>query len=397
MESILKMNVLNSDLAIPKEKRIFLSYYAEGLMPCTLEELEDGIELTFNVDGRDATRLLLERPMEDQLRFLANCADLEKPYAEYFFSLEQNNIVFDINLRPYILLRDIRTQDDIDFLTNYRALICSMLFSQYTYDDFLYSGQTLSAKNEATKKFFELESVQEIKAYLLEQYWEILRDKQECECSVPKKSVLFLRIAVPILAVALIIVSFLAIRALLVDIPYRNQVILANEAYIAGDHLAVQEALSEFPLARLSNETRYILARSYIVTEPLSDVQKEHILMGLTLITDPIIFDYWIFMGRLQFDEAIDIARRFGDNELRLFAYLKYEAYIIASPHIPGEEKVTRLSQLENQITQLQRLRDEAAENMTEEDEDDYEYGEYQNGYYDSYQDGYYYEEQGGY
>ena len=123
MESILKMNVLNSDLVIPKEKRIFLSYHTEGLMPCTLNELEDGIELTFDVKGLESAKTLLDRPIEDQLRFLANCADLEKPYVEYFFALEQSNIMFDINLRPYVLLRDIRTQDDIDFLTNYRVTL----------------------------------------------------------------------------------------------------------------------------------------------------------------------------------------------------------------------------------------------------------------------------------
>jgi uncharacterized membrane protein YukC len=95
-----------------------------------------------------------------------------------------------------------------------------------------------------------------------------------------------------------------------------------------------------------------------VATEPLSISQRDNIMMGLTLITDTSIFDYWIHLGRLEFYYAVDIAQRFGDNELLLFAYLRQEAVVIADPHMPGSEKVALLNYLEGRIDALQRERD---------------------------------------
>jgi len=81
------------------------------------------------------------------------------------------------------------------------------------------------------------------------------------------------------------------------------------------------------------------------------------------------IFDYWIHLGRLEFYEAIDIAQRFGDNELLLFAFLRQEAIVRADPHMPGSEKVTLLSYIESRITALQRDRDAAEELMDDNDD----------------------------
>ena len=83
--------------------------------------------------------------------------------------------------------------------------------------------------------------------------------------------------------------------------------------------------------------------------------------MGLTRLTDPIIFDYWILLGRLHFSEAVDIAQRLGDDELLLFAYLKQEVYVRSDISIPGEERMALLSYLERNIDRLNRARDEAA------------------------------------
>ena len=352
----LQITIRNSNLSVPKDKRTFLTYPADGLAHCALEELEDGICLTFDTNGLEASGQIASKHRDEQLRFLINCADLERLHSEYDFSLSTGNLLMDINLRPKVLLRD--AANGASFLARYKALIGSLLQSKYTYDDFDKGGADLYKKNKLTLEISEMETTADIKECLLKEYHKTIRNIKLNQRLVPRVNVLIARITIPVLVAALLASGFFTGRALLFELPHNNQVIAANEAYIAGNHLAVQQALSEITIDNLSHETRHILSRAFVATEPISIAQRDNILMGLTLMTDTTIFDYWIHIGRLDFYEAIDIAQRFGDNELLLFAYLRYEAVVIADPLMPGGEKVTLLAYIERQIDALQRERD---------------------------------------
>jgi len=388
MDKTLQITVRNSEIKITKEKRAFLTYPADGLADCILEELEDGITLFFDTEGLEQSEDILSKSREQELRFLINCADLEKLYDEYDFSLSTDNLLMDINLRPQVLLRDIRngragngsgsgnngggngSVNSQRFLPRYMALIGSLLLRRYKYEDFEKGGQSLYKKDKLALELSKMECAKDIKNRLINEYNKVITKTAQTKRLVPKRNAIIARIAIPILTLLFLAAGFFASMSLLFDIPYRNQVIMANEAYIAGNPLEVQRALAGFPAQNLSHETKHILSRSYVATEPLSDAQRANILMGLTLITDTSIFDYWIHLGRLEFYEAIDIALRFGDSELLLFAYLRQEAIVRADPHMPGSEKVALLSYIENRITALQRDREVAEELMVDETEE---------------------------
>ena len=361
MERELRLIVKNSELKVHKTKRAFLTYPMFGLAPCKLEELEDGIALIFETDGFRLARDILKETKDSKLRFLLNCAALEKLYSEYEFSLSPDNLLADINLLPYALVRDAHLGRGAEFLPKYKALVGAVLFTKYTYDDFINSGQGLYEKNKFLKQLSKLDNTQEIKNLLLKEYNNTIGDIQRNKKLVTKRSVRINRIAIPFLSVSFFVAVFFVGRFFIMDIPYRDSVIAAGQAYVAGNFLDVQQALAGIPVSGLTHETKHILSRAYVITEPLSDAQINNILTGLTLITDTSIFDYWIHMGRLEFAQAIDIAQRFGDNELLLFAYLKYEAVVRADPHMPGEEKLVRLSYIENHINNLQAVRENAA------------------------------------
>ena len=408
MNNTIQISVRNSELSTPKEKRIFLTYPAQGLAACSLEEMEDGVLFTFNIEGLDKSELVLSRTKdkEQQLRFLANCADLAKLHNEYKFSLSTDNIMTDINLRPWILLRDSQsvgsggsggsvgynggississasnisnihntpnTLNDYNapntpntpnnhekaFLSKYKSLIGSFLLPKYNYQDFEKGGEDLFKKNKLLQELSEMDNVLTIKSRLTKEYHNLVKETEQTRTHIPKQTLLATRIAIPLLSLSLLAATFFAITAFLNHIPYRNQVITANQAYIAGDPLEVQRALSGFDTNQLSHQTRHILSRAYVLTEPLSESQRTNIMMGLTPITDTTIFDYWIHLGRLEFYQAIDIAQRFGDNELLLFAYLRQEAAIRVDPNLTGAEMVAALNYLEGRINALQRDRD---------------------------------------
>ena len=348
----LSCHIKNSELACPKEKRDFLIYQAEGLCSCTLETLEDGIELVFNAENMESATEIRGKSKSDKLRFLVNVADLERLHVDYTFSLASDNLLLDINLRPRVLQRDLNC-DKSEFLPKYKALIGATLARKYRYDDYVNGGADLYKKNKLLDELHKCETVDEVRTRLTEEYHSenerIKRNKRQ----VSKQSVLLSRICIPILALALAAVSYFAFIAIFFEIPYQDRVIRASQSYIVGNYIAAQEALRDLEPADMTHETRHFLSRAYVITEALTDAEIHHILMGLTPMTDGALFDYWIFLGRLDFDYALEIARRYGDSELLLFAYLKQRAVVGADMLMPGDEKVALLNYLDREITRL--------------------------------------------
>ena len=361
MEAILQKNVRNSEITVAKEKRAFLTYPANGLTPCKLEETEDSVNFIFDTKMLEPAEIMFKKPSWEQFRFLVNCAELENLDKEYDFSLSPDNLLIDINLMPQLLLRDAKKPGSDDFLQRYKALVGSVLLPKYKYDNYLSGGQDLYKKKKLLSELSELETAEELQNRLFQEYHRLLQEMNDTKKLVPKKNVLLSRIAIPVLTIALLASVFFGGRMFFMDIPFRDSVINAGVAYIHGDHLTVQASLRSYDITRLSDEVKYFLSRSYVSTEALSHTQINNILIGLARMTDPIIFDYWILLGRLHFHEAIDIAQRLGDDELLLFAYLKYEVYVRNDMSIPGEERMERLAELERNITNLTRVRDEAA------------------------------------
>ena len=361
MEDITVLNVRNSEINVAKDKRIFLTYPANGLVSCTLEETEDSVNFIFNTQDLDKGETILKKTKQEQYRFLINSAELETLENEYDFSLSLKNLMNDINLIPHVLIRDAKKSGSHEFIDRYKALIGSIIQRKYDYTDYLNGGSDLYKKNKLLNEITAMETVEDIKNRLMKEYKQLIRDIEENQRLVPKRNVWMSRLAIPVLGVFLITAGFFGGRMFLLDIPLRDNVIIASKAYINGDVLTVQQALRNYDITELSSETRHILSRSYVSTEALSHSQIDNILVGLTRMTDPIIFDYWILLGRLRFEEAIDIALRLGDNELLLFSYLKYEVYVRNDITIPGEERMELLNRIETNINNLNRARDEAA------------------------------------
>ena len=365
MQPTLKKTIRNSEVTVAKEKRSFLTYPANGLAPCTLEETEDSINLLFSTQGCEIAESILKKQKLEQLRFLANCASLETLIEEYDFALSLDNMLVDINLIPSLLVRDAKKSNSGEFFPIYMSLIGSVLLPKYKYEDYLQGGQVHYKKNKLLNELSTKQTADEIKTCLLTEHHNLLQEQNTTKKLVRKRNVWLSRITIPLLSIALAAVIFFGGHMFLVDIPFRDSVITANTAYINGDFLSVQAALRAHDLPALSVETRYFLSRSYVSTEALTETQRENILIGLAQRTDPIIFDYWILLGRLRFGEAVDIAQRLGDDELLLFAYLKQEAFVRQDISMPGEYRTELLAYLERHIDRLNEARDSAVENLS--------------------------------
>ena len=367
MDKILACAVRNSELKIEKNKRAFLIYESEGLVSSTLEEMEDGIIFHFAIEGLESAKKVEKKTKEERLRFLFNCGSLVSLFDKYEFSLSPENLMMDLNLVPKVLVRDTRNNESKEFLPGYKALIGSVLSPKYSYEDFLEGGKDLFQKNRLLRELATLESVSEIEAVLRKEYEKQVTQTKENQQLIPKKRILITRIVVPFLAIALGASAFFLHQAFFIRIPYGTAMTQARDAYIANEPLRVQEILRNFGIDELSHETKYILSRAYVVTEVLPDDEIEYILTRLTIRTDGYLLAYWIHLGRLEFEQAIDIAGRFNDSELLLFAYMKFEAVVRHDHSIRGEERTTLLNRIEGRIEGLLRSREETAAEMAEE------------------------------
>jgi len=364
LEQTIQKAVCNSELIVEKNKRTFLTYPANGLALCKLEEMEDSINFIFDTNEMNLAEVVLQRPKWEKLRFLFNCAALEYLSAEYEYSMSLDNLLVDVNLMPQILIRDAKPGSGIPFEQTYKALIGSVLLPKYKYEDYISGGQDYYKKNKLLAEIVSLENTSAIRERLFEEYHNLMQEMAVTKKLVNKKNVWVSLIVIPLLAVSLAVVTFFAGRMLFLDIPFRDSVIAANTAYINSNFLGVQHMLRDYDISVLSVDTRYFLSRSYVSTEALTEMQRANILVGLAQRTDPIIFDYWILLGRLQFAEAVDIALRLGDDELLLFAYLKQEVFVRQDMTIPGDERAALLSYLERNIDRLNTAREQAMSNI---------------------------------
>ena len=347
----MEKNIRNSDIAALKHHREMLTYTEDGLVPCETVENEESVTFLFHTQGLEPVTIK-QMPKEDRLRFLVNCAALESLSHTYDISLDPDNIMTDINLYPKILTRDIKTEED-NWLPRYKALAGAVINAKSRYSDYLGGGKDLYRKNAVLSEISKLENTQAVRAKLTEEYHKAAEKTRKTKTLIDRNEIAVSRTVIPVLAALIIGAAFLLYKNMVQTVPYQDRVIDAYENYVAGDYLGVTDALAGLPLSKLSVSGKYILARSYVISEGLTDSQRENILGSLALNTDPIVLDYWIYLGSLDFRGATDIAGRLGDDDLLLFAYMKQEIIVKNDTNMGGEEKTALINELDGKIKAL--------------------------------------------
>ena len=162
-----------------------------------------------------------------------------------------------------------------------------------------------------------------------------------------------LRILFPIVCV-LLVLSILGLSYLcFFKIPLDKKLISADNAFLNGDYIAVQTTLADVDVDQLPYMSKYILAVSYLKSVDLDQDSKQYELAQLTTKTEETRFDFWIHIGRLQYEEAIDDAQRLNSDRHLFYAYVGYKKYVENNLDLNGEEKENLLSELDGKIEAL--------------------------------------------
>lgn len=367
----IEKSVRLTDLEAGREQLYMLEYSHRNLAPCSVKADEEYAHFVFSLEYAKGMSGMEKASRVDKLRTLINIFELEELWNSYIFSLEPDNLFVDINLKPLVLVRDLADEDtdQMLFFERYMALAGCMLNRRYSYDDYLNGGKGLYKKKPLLKRLSEANSSAELCDMLREEYGKEEERQKKTKVLVGKRRNIALRIATPILLVITVLAVGGAGWLYFVALPKQDALLTSHQYFLQENYDEGIDALSGLDISEMPKETLYQLARAYVVSENLNSEQKRNILSGLTLKSDTNHLAYWVEIGRLHYDSAVDLAQRLGDDELLLYALIKHSVAVKNDPYLSGEEKTTRSKELDSQIEALRKtqqgLQDLAAESGT--------------------------------
>ncbi|WP_246226987.1 type VII secretion protein EssB [Rathayibacter agropyri] len=98
-------------------------------------------------------------------------------------------------------------------------------------------------------------------------------------------------------------------------------VVAGQARFLASDYAGTLAELHDFAAPSLPASAKYVLAVSSVNLHDLTATQKQKILNTISQKTDDVTLNYWIAMGRGEFEQALDYAKNLGDDQLTLLAY----------------------------------------------------------------------------
>lgn len=328
-----------------------------GLLESVLEEKKEEINFHYNIaEKKPFDEIRLEKAPYILLTLLG-VADLKNLYREYCFSLNPINLYFDRNYQVYVMDRDLYERgiayNEKQFIDELKAVIGAVIQKKYNYEDYFDGGMSLLLKNRFLKPLYAMESVEEITDYLKEQYEKILEENKQRKVEVNRTWYNTNRWLLTGLLVLLIMISVWSIYTAVEIQPRYRAKIEANNCFMDSNYIGVIEALEGVELKHLDKYQKTILAIAYVKSESLTPEQKEVILEKITVNGEEKLKEYWIHLGQLNTDEAVNIALQRSDDELLLYAYMTQRAMLEKDTEISGEEKKEKLADLEDKIEKL--------------------------------------------
>lgn len=133
----------------------------------------------------------------------------------------------------------------------------------------------------------------------------------------------------------------------------QSAVVAAQARFLASDFAGALGALDDYSAASLPASAKYVLAVSSINLDDLTATQKQAILNNVSEKSDDVTLNYWIAIGRGEFDQALDFAQNLGDDQLTLLAYTDLHQATKLNTHMPGDKKQKLLDEYADAIGEL--------------------------------------------
>lgn len=328
-----------------------------SLLDCEIIEEKETVLFCYNISEYRSLDGLREEDLLVRYAALTDIAGLCELRKEFDFPLCPENLYYDINAKVRVQERDVQTEDEeaveAEFVQEYKAVVGAMLQKRYRYEDYIQGGLKLLKRNSFLSQIYGMQTVDEIKEFLYEHYYEEKQKRERNYCMVNKQKHRaqiawgsMMTIVAALLGVAFFYIYF-------VEMPRMEAVISAHQDYYSSDYIAVIDDLKEQSTQDMNIYSKCILAISYVKSENLTAEQKENILGRINVNGNEKYICYWIELGRGNVAEAENIAMQLSDDELLLYAYMKERSQLESDESVDGSEKAARLEELQRKIDEL--------------------------------------------
>ena len=334
-----------------------ITRHHEQLIPCSLQEKDEDIIFQFDMDGLKELSCIRKEKEENKLLLLMDIMQFDTQMEDYQIELDPANNFYDDNYKVKSLMRDVypdgKEPDRDDNLKKEKAICAYVLQTRYSYEDYYEGGMKLLKRSKLLKEIYEKTDSKQIRDCLNQKRQKIIEDKEMRMLEVKKSSYMaksIMAVIFPVLMVGLIVFGVLYYERVG---KIQQIMVAADNDYIAGDLIAMIDQMQELSIDQMDLEHKFILAQAYIRSEDLTAEQKENILASFNLTSNEKIMEYWIHIGRLEIEEAENIAMQYSDNELLLYAYMKDKALTETNTVMDGAQKQQKLADLEDKIKKL--------------------------------------------
>ena len=210
-------------------------------------------------------------------------------------------------------------------------------------------------------------SLEEMKVLLEKAYQERKEEEEKTLTLVSSRQHRIFKLATVWLSAVVALLLLPLIYLVFFQAPFKEKLLQADTAYLKVDYTGVIDELEGVAPSSLPMTQKYELATSYLQGLNFSDDQKKVILNNVTLKSDSLYLHYWIYIGRHDFTQALDAAKRIDDSDLIIYALRKEIKATRDSEKLSGEQREKKLSELEGEYKKYWDARSKLLEAETDE------------------------------
>lgn len=287
------------------------------------------------------------------------------------------NLMFDSGYTPYLLHYGVKEslppygRNEEHLLETVKATICAIVDKSHSFEEYLKYHSTLKLSKEA-QSIMKAESLASLEETVRKQI-KNLDALEKTYVRIPDKRwklqryllLAFILLFIPAFAYAIYSLVFLN--------PKQDAYIESQRSFLEKNYSEVVTLLESYDADEMPYVIKYQLSHSYVMNESLQEDQREAVLKSITLQTDEQLLLYWIYLGRGNNEEALEIARVLEDRDLIMMALFKYQDELKADEDMKSEDRKEKLDEIEreledfkDEIEQEKKEAEEAAESETE-------------------------------
>lgn len=316
------------------------------LIPCTILWEQEYLDITYSMEHLHCMNEAKDTKLIGKLKLLIAAGRLESLSMRYKFSLCPENLFYTEDTIIKVKKRDVLLEEfSYTFVNDYKCLIGCMLLNEYSYEDIKQGGISL-LKHSRWHAITDCRNVPDI-LRLLHCWHNQELENQKKMILVPKKKHAIYKSTILITSTLLISLSIFVIYQQFFILNTKEKWLQASSHFMNRKYVDVIDTLKNEDLDKLHEETKYMLAVSYIKSSNLKGQSRENALSLVRLNGTEDYIMFWIYLGKKDFENVYAIANTFNDNRLLYYAYSVELESLNTNTELSTREKQKRKKELE--------------------------------------------------